>query len=117
MTLFETITERLRAIFRREPQADTWLLPESEVTRAVESGRNLAAYDERLAPPPSAPSLPRTSLELESFLLEPLAEPARKLVISDDVVHGGPVVAAPAKASDKPLEAKTTRKRWWRRAA
>ena len=117
MTLFETITERLRAIFRREPEDDAWLLPGNEVTRAVESGRNLAAYNERMAAPPSAPSLPRPSLELESFMLEPLAEPAKKIVISDDVVHGAPPVARPAAGSEKPLEAKSSRKRWWRREA
>lgn len=118
MTLFETITERIRALFRREPEDNAWLLPGNEVTRAVESGRNLAAYDQSQAPVAGV-SQPQASLDLERLLSEPLPpieEPARKIVISDDAVHA-PLVASPTATSEKPLEAKTPRKRWWRRAA
>lgn len=116
MTLFETIVERLRSMFRREPDADTWLLPGNEVTRAVEGGRNLAAYREK-PPVPSAFAEPRATVEFDQYLegLPPLPEPAKKIVISDDAVHAAaPVTTA---SSDKPLEATKPKKRWWRRAA
>jgi len=118
MTLFETISERIRALFRREPEDTAWLLPGNEVTRAVESGRNLAAYDQPLAAP-ARENQPQASLDLDRLLSErlpPLDEPARKIVISDDEVHA-PLATPTLAASEKPLEAKTTRKRWWRRAA
>lgn len=118
MTLFETISGRIRAMFRRQPEEDSWLLPGNEVTRAVESGRNLAAYDRPITPA-TGQTTNQVSLDLERLLSEPLPpldEPARKIVISDDAIHA-PLADSTAEPSEKPLEAKAPRKRWWRRAA
>lgn len=115
MGLFNAFASLFSGLSRRQPSEETWVLPGNEVTRAIESGRDLASYERRLELPagerPQLPPLPTFDLPA----LDPV-EPAPRIVISDDVVHGGP--EAPAlEPTEKPLEPKAPKKRWWRRAA
>ena len=117
MVIFRAVSKRLRGLFRHEPQADAWVLPWNEVTRAIESGRDLADYAERPAAAvtvarPVAPSVETFALDIGPVF----EEPKRKIVISDDAVHGA-AAEAPLVPSEKPLEETKGKKRWWRRAA
>lgn len=113
MEFLRAFASLFSGLSKRQPAEDSWVLPGNEVTRAIESGRDLAQYT--AVPETRAPRLELPPIS--TFDLPPLAEPAPRIVISDDVVHGAPISEELAPASEKPLEPKTAKKRWWRRAA
>ena len=113
MGLFRAFASLFSGLPKREPSEDSWVLPGNEVTRAIESGRDLAAYT---APAEVAPVERLQLPPITTFDLPPLELAPPRIVISDDIVHGGPEVPA-LEATEKPLEPKVAKKRWWRRAA
>lgn len=122
-----SLLDRLRELFRRQPDDRGWVTPDSDITRAVFAGRgsdlpererplavpsmhdlDLAAFDEAPIPP----------LGVEPPLIEPRVRPdwapADKPQVETPMVQR---VAEQAPEEPKPAEEQRPRKRRWWRAA